>query len=189
MDYNKLSQEIYEWNKSVGWWDDPDRCLYTTLQLVSTEIAEATEGERKDLMDDHIPHRKMGEVELADALIRVLDFGAHVGLEFDWKVDGHGWIREDSSIGKQHLAINLVLMQLVEAYAHYHAGNCTHGDVPDRDMMEMWYSCLIQSIADVAEKNGYDLAGATADKMAFNKTRLDHKREYRHGDHFDSKKF
>lgn len=42
--------------------------------LVVSEIAEAMEGERKDLMDDHLPHRKMAEVELADALIRIFDY-------------------------------------------------------------------------------------------------------------------
>jgi NTP pyrophosphatase (non-canonical NTP hydrolase) len=36
------------------------------------------EGERKNLMDDKLPHRKMAEVELADALIRIFDYaGAH----------------------------------------------------------------------------------------------------------------
>ena len=51
---NKLNHkalEIYAMNKAVGWWDNPDRCIYETLQLVSTEISEATEGERKNLMD------------------------------------------------------------------------------------------------------------------------------------------
>ncbi|XUM19805.1 hypothetical protein ACRAVF_19255 [Bradyrhizobium oligotrophicum S58] len=37
--------------------------------LIVSEIAEAMEGERKSLMDDHLPHRKMVEVELADTLI------------------------------------------------------------------------------------------------------------------------
>ena len=70
---NAMSKKIYEQNKSVGWWDNPDRCLFECLQLISTEIAEATEGCRKDLMDDHLPHRKMEEVELADAAIRAMD--------------------------------------------------------------------------------------------------------------------
>jgi hypothetical protein len=38
------------------------------LMLMVSEIAEAMEGERKDLMDDKLPYRKMAEVELADAL-------------------------------------------------------------------------------------------------------------------------
>ena len=39
------------------------------------------EGDRKDLMDDKLPHRKMLEVELADALIRIHDLAGFLGLD------------------------------------------------------------------------------------------------------------
>lgn len=32
-------------------------------------------------MDDHLPHRPMAEVELADALIRILDFAGMKGYD------------------------------------------------------------------------------------------------------------
>jgi NTP pyrophosphatase (non-canonical NTP hydrolase) len=48
------------------------------LALIHSEISEALEGERKNLMDDKLPHRRMAEVELVDALIRIFDYaGAH----------------------------------------------------------------------------------------------------------------
>lgn len=48
------------------------------LMLIVSEIAEAMEGERKNLMDDHLPERRMAEVELADAVIRIADYcGEH----------------------------------------------------------------------------------------------------------------
>jgi NTP pyrophosphatase (non-canonical NTP hydrolase) len=53
------------------------------LMLIVSEIAEAMEGERKDLMDDKLPHRKMAEVELADALIRIFDYAAGFGYDLD----------------------------------------------------------------------------------------------------------
>jgi len=31
---NELAARIYEQNKAVGWWDDPNRCILQTLQLV-----------------------------------------------------------------------------------------------------------------------------------------------------------
>ena len=62
---------------AAGWHSKP-REKGTMLMLIVSELAEAMEGERKDLMDDHLPHRKMAEVELADAIIRIFDYaGAH----------------------------------------------------------------------------------------------------------------
>lgn len=55
-------------------WHDQQREPGTWLALIHSEVSEALEGERKGLMDDHLPHRKMAEVELADVVIRVADY-------------------------------------------------------------------------------------------------------------------
>jgi hypothetical protein len=51
------------------------------LMLMVSEIAEAMEGERKGLMDDHLPNRPMAEVELADAIIRIADYCGRWGYD------------------------------------------------------------------------------------------------------------
>ena len=79
---NELAVEIHQNNVDAGWWDKP-REKGTLLMLVVSEIAEAMEGERKDLMDDHLPHRKMAEVELADAVIRILDYAGAFGYDVE----------------------------------------------------------------------------------------------------------
>lgn len=53
----------------------------TKLALVHSEVSEAVEGYRKDRMDDHLPHRKAIEVELADAIIRIYDLAG--GMQLD----------------------------------------------------------------------------------------------------------
>lgn len=53
----------------------------TRLCLIHSEISEAMEGHRKELMDDKLPHRKMAEVELADALIRICDLAGAMGYD------------------------------------------------------------------------------------------------------------
>ena len=51
------------------------------LCLVHSEITEAMEGHRKGLMDDKLPNRSMLEVELADAIIRILDLAGAMDLD------------------------------------------------------------------------------------------------------------
>lgn len=73
----------------AGWWTDlktgEDLRLRNNvpekLMLVVSELGEAMEGHRKDRMDDHLPHRKMLEVELADAVIRIFDLAGSKNMD------------------------------------------------------------------------------------------------------------
>jgi len=186
MNFDQYAKEIHAHNVKVGWWNPPQDCLFQKLQLVSTEVSEATEGERKNLMDDKLPHRKMGEVELADALIRVLDIGGRLGYRVssvakphDWTVDAASFSNLKRSIGAQHLAINIIVCKLGEAL-----DNRT-------DLKETWreycYSSLLLTICQVAENQGYDIESAMNEKIEFNAVRPDHKPENRakkHGKRF-----
>jgi len=72
-----------------GWYYDPITKERLTLNkgerlmLIVSELAEAMEGERKGLMDDKLPHRRMAEVELADALIRIFDYAGEEGYDLE----------------------------------------------------------------------------------------------------------
>lgn len=82
---NSLSNLCHEKNKR--WWYDLitgarlNRNRGELLMLMVSELAEAMEGERKDQMDDHLPNRKMAEVELADCLIRIFDYAGALGYD------------------------------------------------------------------------------------------------------------
>lgn len=80
MTITELQNMIHAQNKQMGWWDNP-REIGTLLCLVHSEVSEAMEGARKNLMDDHLPHRSMLEVELADAVIRILDIAGGYDLD------------------------------------------------------------------------------------------------------------
>jgi len=102
MNLTELSQIVHAAN--IKWWQDPATGLLIKrnkgelLCLIHSEISEAMEGERKNLMDDKLPHRKMAEVELVDAMIRILDYAAGFGYDlqgaFDEKM-AYNAVRED----------------------------------------------------------------------------------------------
>lgn len=80
----------YTHNANKHWWKDPatgamqpidSLMVPTKLMLIVSELAEAMEGHRKGLMDDKLPHRPMFEVEMADALIRLLDLAGACGID------------------------------------------------------------------------------------------------------------
>lgn len=106
----EITESIGKANEDAGWWRDANidlrDCPYTMhvvmgkLALGHSEISEAVEGWRKSqkggkiLMDDHLPHRPMMEVELADTHIRLFDLGRNVRFPNGRPLDVPGAIIE-----------------------------------------------------------------------------------------------
>jgi hypothetical protein len=85
---NRMVEQIFEDNYKAGWWVFPDGqdtrdnpyTFSNKIALVHSELSEALEADRKSLMDNHLPHRRGVEVELADAVIRIFDLAGAYGL-------------------------------------------------------------------------------------------------------------
>lgn len=82
---NETTKVCHEASLNAGWWAETDpwdkHIVPTKLCLIHSEISEAMEGDRKQAMDDKLPHRKQIEVELADALIRIHDLAGWLNLD------------------------------------------------------------------------------------------------------------
>lgn len=86
MNLNDYSNQSH--GDNIKWWQDfsgnpIERNKGELIALIHSELSEALEGERKDLMDDKLPHRKMAEVELVDALIRIFDYAGGFGYDLE----------------------------------------------------------------------------------------------------------
>lgn len=182
---------IFAWNTEVGWWDEGDnRDLYTCIQLISTEVSEATEGFRKDLMDNHLPQYKMEAVELADALIRTLDLAGYwaqhyEGFELTNLKAFNSYCWPQCSTGKQHLGLTKEVVNLANTLDTMlgfdsRLEHSTTPNIKDLTYNLSWSTTgLINSIMQVAENSNYPLEEIMLAKMEYNRTRLDHKRENR----------
>lgn len=85
--------EIFDWLMAFshgisylnGWYHDPHSGAEIEpperFGLMHSEISEALEADRKGLMDEKLPHRLGVEVELADALHRILDYAGRHRLD------------------------------------------------------------------------------------------------------------
>ena len=72
---------------NAGWYTDRntgkpiERNFGEVVALMHSELSEALEADRKDLMDDKLPNRPGVEVEFADTIIRILDTAAAMNLD------------------------------------------------------------------------------------------------------------
>lgn len=160
--YQDMSVEIHAHCVAAGWWNAyPNKTSrkQTASMLIVSELAEAMEGDRKSLMDDHLPEYKAFDVELADAAIRCLDWLGAMESKF-----------RDFNIALRYNIdyLNDFDFTVVEQL------NLSCSKLYNVNIM----SCLICIIA-VAKHNNVDLEKLIRLKFEYNKTRSDHKKEIR----------
>ena len=165
---------IYEINEK--WWRD----IHTNepiarddgelFMLMASELAEAMEGERKNLDDDKLPQFKMAGVEMCDFAIRIIDYAPRRGLELrDLYEEGEGllpWALAGEKTNRAGLIWGMN-QNLVLAYHDTERAKATS------------LSRLIADARHYCRVFGYPFEEMYEAKVQFNITRADHKHESR----------
>jgi NTP pyrophosphatase (non-canonical NTP hydrolase) len=87
--FRELQKQLHKDSFNKGWWHTPEGedlrkhpfTFPTKAMLIVTEVAEAIEGDRKDIPDAHLPQYSMKAVELADVQIRLMDLAEAYGID------------------------------------------------------------------------------------------------------------
>lgn len=161
----ELQNKIHQQNVEMGWWDE-QRPFHTFVCLFHSELSEAMEGDRKNLMDDHLPQYPMFQVELADFVIRCLDWLGSVKND------------ETSSarlpFQQEYTATSLLALMHWYVSDAYEADEVNDDYGRDINLLDAVTICF-----EFAKVKDFDLHKIIEEKVAYNKTRADHKRENR----------
>lgn len=79
--WKEMQSEVHKIARSKGWWDT-HRSDGEIIALIHSELSEALEACRKEYpADKHLPGRGNLEVELADAVIRIMDWADEMYID------------------------------------------------------------------------------------------------------------
>lgn len=77
--FNGMAKRMHEISRSRGWYET-QRSDGDFIALMHSELSEALEGVRKPGPDKHCPQFDQVTVELADTIIRIMDYACFKGL-------------------------------------------------------------------------------------------------------------
>jgi hypothetical protein len=198
-------QEIHNANVAAGWWSDPktgypkDRNMGEMLMLMVSEACEVPETSIYEVMDDHIPTRRMFEVESADLFIRAADIAGYRLKNFNMNeklfsiVDClpiaarnfvppvHALAIPEFDESDCDIWLMAIVRQLAAAMEAHRKKDRVNENQSYREFDYHLCMAIVTTfrLADIAQLNIVD---AIYEKLLYNQKRLDHKPEARLAD-------
>ena len=155
-----------------GWWSDlatgapQERNVFEVIALIHSEVSESFDADCFDYMDDHLPKRLGSEVELGDALIRLLEcmpaMGVNIGdAIYDRVLSGYT-CEEFVDAAHQHSVIHSKISALTEAFRKSNDPEFAIADI-------------VIEISRLIIYKKFNVGDALLEKLHYNNSRLDHK--------------
>lgn len=184
--YNELAKAVHENAVAHGWWDE-ERSFAEIVALIHSELSEALEEYRSgkpfvyfaietiqrdgkvipEIRTDYGDGNYTGEkpegivVELADVIIRILDYCGKRGLDI-----------EEAAEGRRIMAFDKITLPELVTECHCLLSKA----YKEEEARSLYFAWCINLIAFWVKENGGDLDEAIVLKHEYNKTR-----PYRHG--------
>lgn len=169
IDLNKFAKEVHENAVKHGWWD-AERSFGEVIALIHSELSEALEEYRNGHAPTETYYSKGGKPEgipseLADVVIRVLDWCGHENITLNTKI-----IKNNDNFIKKMIAENYKMLPFADGIAS------SHSDISSWYNDEADIEAVISGVFCMSSFYGIDLESAMLEKHNFNKTR-----PYKHG--------
>lgn len=191
--YTAFARDVYNKNIDAGWWKrDPatgeilERNPGELLALIHSEIDEGYAGWLEEIKDDHLPHRDMLEVELADTKIRLGDMIGHYDIDVDTLLEDNkpyfksiGYhIDNHALFGTTPELLGILHLDVSNALEGVRKGK-TNENLPQYLERDVRLAEALYRVDEIGHYLGLDIDGAVAEKRAYNANRADHKLEAR----------
>ena len=154
---NEVAKEIHENAVAHGWWDE-ERGFPEVLALIHSEVSEALEEYRNGHGATEIYFSDSGKpegipTELADVIIRVLDYCGYAGINIDAAISQKHEYNKKPPVSARRQEV-LIMAERVNHPPHYNAGG-----IECIDALEAATSGL-QGIEAFAQRTRSSICGA-----------------------------